>query len=56
MNTDNPILKQFKPIECGIKRRLIAKDYKVGETFIVKDDGNHHDNNAIDQKRVVFQP
>lgn len=40
--------KKFKPIRSGINRSLIAKNYRVGEIFLVKDCSSYYDLNKID--------
>lgn len=37
--------KKSKPLRSGINRSLIAKNYKVGRMFVIKDYSNVYDMN-----------
>jgi hypothetical protein len=47
-------LRQEKPMNSGIIRRLIAKKYKMEKTpFLIKDEELLHQNNPIKQPKIL---
>lgn len=56
MSSDNPILKHNKrPIDSGINRHLIARKYKMGSAFMLKDGESYYNVDVIKQDKVVIQ-
>jgi len=56
MSSDNPILKQHKqPIQSGIHRRLITRQYKLGSAFLIKDGESYYNTDLIKHEKVVLQ-
>lgn len=55
MSSDNPILKAKKPMRSGIHRHLIARQYKIGSTFLIKDGESYYDTEHIKHEKVVLQ-
>lgn len=48
-------LRQEKPMNSGIIRRLIAKKYKMEKTpFLIKDEEFSHQDNPIKQHKVTM--
>jgi hypothetical protein len=57
MDTKTPKLNHYNPIRSGLSRPLIAKEkqYKMGETFFVKDGESFYNTDVIQKERVVLQ-
>ena len=52
MNHGNPILKETKkPIKSGIHRKLITRNYQMGETFVFKDGNSFYDITKIETSK-----
>ncbi|MEI8376924.1 MAG: hypothetical protein WCF95_00130 [bacterium] len=52
MQHKNANLKEKrKPIRCGINRKLIARNYQMGETYIIKDCNSFYDMGKISTEK-----
>lgn len=47
MNSDDSHFKENAPIHSGIQSHLIAKRYKLGSTFLIKDDSIYDDIDGV---------